>query len=695
MLPDAGPRRSETGVFRPLGYTLHVKSVILVSVLMVVVGVPAAARDLNVASYDIDVTLDSDNHRLAGAVALRWHNARDVPTSELWFHLYLNAFASTETTLMHELRRDSPALARRIGDDWGWIRLTRLVLADGPDLLPSLGFERPDDGNEHDFTVARVALPREVMPGSSVALELEFEAQLPRVIMRTGFSGDFHMVGQWFPKLAVFEGSAGWSCHQFHAASEFYADFGRYRVRLTIPRGWVIGATGEQISREPVGTADVVEFVARDVHDFAWATAPPDVMTVLETDFEPGRDVPLEWLERARVRLGLGAAELELPPARLRLLVARCHEPLAPRMVRAARLAMAWFGLHLGPYPYPQLTVVSPPPGAGGAAGMEYPTLITTGADRRALYPPFAWRPGIETLTVHEFGHQYFQSMVANNEAERAWLDEGLVSWAENRCLEDMLADRLAPEIRFARIWVSDRLALSFEKPALLIDRPSWTYRGLADYFLASYTKTALALRTLEGMLGEEVMARAMRAYFTEHRFRHPGPDDLRAVLERLSDQELEWFFDAVIHGDQTPDWAVLEVRHREIGPEQGMSWDDGAWRERDPNGGAPAGEEPRRRRVEVELGRLGECVGPVEVELGWSDGRTERRSWDGSDRWVRWSEVSEHRLDHVIVDPDGIWALETRRADNYWRREAGNENRLWWLGHVLRLAGLAVVPWG
>jgi hypothetical protein len=234
---------------------------------------------------------------------------------------------------------------------------------------------------------------------------------------------------------------------------------------------------------------------------------------------------------------------------------------------------------------------------------------------------------------------------------------------------------------------------MAFERTPLTVDRPSWTYRGIGDYFLASYTKTALALRTLEGLLGEDVMARAMRAYFVEHRFRHPGPDDLRAVLERVSDRDLGWFFDAVIHGDATPDWAVLAVRQRRIGSVEGMTWDGGAWREREPADDGSV-DEAESWRIEVELGRLGSLVGPVEVELGWSDGRVERRWWDGVERWVRWSEVSGTRLDRVTVDPDADWALETRRADNHWRRDAAAENRLWWLGHALRLAGLAVAPW-
>lgn len=651
------------------------------------------AQDLDIASYDIEVALDAEHHELDGRQTIRWRNTTSEPTSELWFHLYLNAFANTDTTLMRELRRSRPATVEGFDGRWGWTRVTRLRLADGTDLLPGLSFERPDDGNESDFSVARVELPRAVMPGSSVVVELEFTARLPTAEIRTGYDRDFHMVGQWFPKVGVFQGPAGWSCHQFHATSEFFADFGSYRVRLTIPRGWVIGATGEQISREPVGGDDVVEFVARNVHDFAWATAPPDVMTVIETDFEPGRDVPVEWLNQTRARLGVGAGDLELPPTHLRLLVPRCHEPLAPRMIRAARWAVAWFGLNLGPYPYPWLTVVSPPPGAEGAGGMEYPTLITTGAERKDLYPPFAWQPGIETVTIHEFGHQYFQGMVANDEATDAWLDEGLVSWAENRCMEDILAIGVAPDIRLAPIWGQDRLALSSRRTPLTIDRPSWAYRRLADYYLASYTKTALALRSIEGLLGPGTTARAMRAYVADNRFRHPNIDDLRGAFEIASGQDLRWFFDQVIGGDATPDWAVLAVRHDEIEPDRGWRWLDGTWREEPPGDDAGGGREPTWR-VEVDLGRLGDLVGPVEVELLWSDGRRDRRVWNGRQRWVRWTEESPVRLDRVVIDPDGVWVLETRRADNYWSDEVSPVDRLWWLGSALRLAGLVVLPW-
>ena len=131
----------------------------LVSLILVVLVMPAAAQTLDVASYDIEVALDPNTHELTGTQSVRWRNTTGVATSEIWFHLYLNAFASSESTFSRELERDPVGNWGAEEGGWGWTRISRLSLADGADLLPNLSFERPDDGNENDFTVARVELP--------------------------------------------------------------------------------------------------------------------------------------------------------------------------------------------------------------------------------------------------------------------------------------------------------------------------------------------------------------------------------------------------------------------------------------------------------------------------------------------------------------------------------------------------------
>jgi len=416
---------------------------------------------------------------------------------------------------------------------------------------------------------------------------------------------------------------------------------------------------------------------------------------VVESDFDPGRDVPMPWLERTRSLLGMSAAELELPPMRLTFIVPRAQRELVPRMVRAARLAIAWFGLRYGAYPYPRLTIVSPPEGAEEAGGMEYPTFVTTGADSLDAFPPYSWSSRIEEVTVHEFGHQYFQGMLASNEFERGWLDEGVTTYAELACMTDIASDGLVPEMRPHSFWGSERLRLAVPVVPLTIARNAWDYRRRWHYYLASYSKMGVSLRTVEGLIGPDAMARGLRAYVERFTFEHPTGRDLAQALGESADRDLGWFFDQAVYGDAEPDWGILSVRHHRPRAAVGLSWNGESWRGRgsfDDEGGDPGADS---WLVEVELARMGELIGPVEVELTWADGMSQRRVWDGDERWVRWRFEKPQRLEQVVVDPDGVWALEMRRADNYWRDQpTRTEHPLWWVREVFGLVGRIFLAW-
>jgi len=672
------------------------ESSLLLAAIVLLLAMSGAAAGVD---YEMVVTLDAEQHRLQGHQRIHWSNTTDTPTRELWWHLYLNAFANEDSSFMRELGRRRLRFGGR-GDDvsWGWTRITRMALADGRDLMPALEFMRPDDGYSEDYSVARVRLPEEVLPGGSVVVELEFEAQLPSIIARTGFAGDFHLVGQWFPKLGVFEGDAGWNCHQYHANSEYFADFGSYRVTLNLPVGWVVGATGVEIGRletpgDPATGLQVV-YSAERVHDFAWTAAPGSLMAVVDSDFEPGRDVPQAWLERAINTLDISAAELELPPTRLRLLLPHSQHRLGERHLRAARLGLAWFGLLYGPYPYPELTLVVPPLSGEEAGGMEYPTFVTGfGGWLTPVLAPYG-PPLIETVVIHELGHQYFYGLLASNEFEQAWLDEGLTSFAELQCMEAIVADDLAPELRWGGFWTRERLLQSYFQVRVRVDQPSWEFQSYGDYFAASYGKAALSLRTLEGLIGPKVFGRAMRSYAQRYSFRHPTGDDLFAILSEVAGEDLGWFFQQAFRSEAVVDWAVLGVHHRGQGSGDGALGDGGSWQPA-PQGGRDAAG--RVWSIDVDIGRHGDFVGPVEVELEYEDGTRERRTWDGRAPRVRWTIDSGERLARVVVDPDGVWALETSRSDNYWASEGSSRvvrRSLWWVPEALHWLEFGLLPW-
>ena len=371
-------------------------------------GISSAALSRQVANYDLKARLVPATKTIEATGTLVWTNDSETAVSELPFHLYMNAFKSNRTTFMKE----SGGLHRGFEsgkDEWGKIDVGRIGIAGGADLAGTMAFLRPDDGNPDDQTVMQVTLPAPVGPGERIVLEIAFTTRLPRVFARSGYSGKFYMVGQWFPKIGVLRNGV-WNCHQYHANSEFFADFGAYRVEITVPEKYVVGATGRRESerRNADGTKTLVH-VQEDVHDFAWTACP---------DFVESRE---------RFVLDDPAVDTEMI-----LLVHKAHLGSRDRYALALRRALEFFSRSYGPYPYATVTLVDPAPGAAAAGGMEYPTLFTAGTT--------SWMPaGVrmpEMVTIHEFGHGYWYGIVASNEFEEAWLDEGINSYSEVKAME-------------------------------------------------------------------------------------------------------------------------------------------------------------------------------------------------------------------------------------------------------------------
>jgi hypothetical protein len=645
-------------------------------------GLPPAAlaaselptRSARVVDYRIDARLDPSTHRVEGRQRLTWRNPSPTDSvTEVYFHLYLNAFRNTRSTFF----RERPGWFGGIRDgqgDWGGIDLGAVRLADGTDLTADVRFADPRSINPDDRTLVRIPLPHPVAPGAILTFDIDFLAQLPRVVARTGHAGEFHMVAQWFPKIAVYEPAGrrgrregGWNAQQFHANAEFYADFGRYEVRLTVPARFVVGATGVRTARRDNrdGT-ETHTYVQEDVHDFAWA-ADPNFVELRET-FSAAADVsPDEYEEAARL-LGRPAGSLRLADVEIVLLVQPLHRRQAARYFAAAKLALKWFGLWYGPYPYPTLTIVDPPLAGIEASGMEYPTLVTGRTHQLLGYWPLSGARLPEVVTVHEVGHQFWQGLVANHEGEEAWLDEGLTSYATGKAMERGYgAARAFADLPGLRFGVADlaRAGLGPWQRFEVIRQPSWSYE--TSYRFYTYQKPELALRTLEHLVGPETMARAMRAFHERWRFGHPSGDDFFAAVQEVSGQDLGAFFDQVFDGRGVLDYEVSSVRSAPIVPPYGWL-DDGRVASR-AESRREAGSE-RLYRSTVVVRRLGEVIVPTEIELKFEGRDPERIRWDGHDPIRRIVVERPEPLEWANVDPDrGLW-LDVNWSNNARRVE-------------------------
>lgn len=584
-------------------------------------------------SYVMDVRLDPAERTVSGTQRLTWRNPAAVPVDELQFHLYLNAFSGPNSTFMRESGGVHRGYSAGERDPWGGIEIERMMrlgsdAADGSedatDLTPDIRFIQPDDGNLDDRTVIQVDLAEPVAVGDSIVLDIDFTSRLPEIVARTGWklgeSGrPFFMVAQWFPKLGVYEvpgqryvpaeaDSGAWSTHQFHANSEFYADFGTYDVRISVPEEYVLGASGVIIDESSSGDEKTVRYVADDVHDFAW-TASPDFLEFTET-----------WNH-----------------VEMRLLLQPAHRGQARRHFDAAIIALERFTDWVGPYPYTTLTIVD---GIGGANGMEYPTLITAGT----WYALPSWIRVLEIVTIHEFGHQYFYGMLASNEAEEAWLDEGINSYLETRIMADVWGDGSAVDLGPVDIgdMQAQRLAYVKSNPGRgALFTKSWEYRW-GDYGKASYSKPATVLTALERHLGWETMHEILRTYYERWAFRHPTTRDFQAVAEDVSGDDLDWFFDQFVYGTAVVDYRLDQVSYRRVEQEDSVTY-----------------------RTTVRVHRAEDGVFPQTVRAVFADGTSQDRSWDGREEWREFTFTSSARVERAIVDPEFVVYMDIDRLNN------------------------------
>src|SRR5688572_1911566 len=459
-------------------------------------GVPQpGARSPRNATYDIEVRLDHQARRLQGRETLRWRNISAQTATELQFHLYWNAWRNRDSTWMRE-RRFSSAYTPPRDDAWGSIDVTaiRLRRREGGviDLTGQMRFTAPDDGNAADRTVMTVAAPAPIPPQDTIDIEIEWVAQVPRPFARTGYIDDYYFIAQWFPKIGVLE-DGGWNTHQFHAATEFYADFGVYDVDITVPRGFVVGASGREAQRADNADGTTTHhYRGEDIHDFAWTASPRFVESRRTVD-----------------RPGLGRVEM-------RLLLQPEHAGQEARHFDATAATLRNFGEWFGAYPYDHITIVAPA-FQSASGGMEYPTLITAGT--RWIAPRAVTVP--ESVTIHETAHQWWYGVVASNEFEAAWMDEGLTMFGEPRVIEAIdEPNRLGLRFFGGFVpWVVDDIRLRREtngnrlpsyRPAAESDAQSTpTFRYWpATASPITYDKTALWLHTLERHLGWPVMQR-------------------------------------------------------------------------------------------------------------------------------------------------------------------------------------------
>ncbi len=573
-------------------------------------------------------------------------------------------------------------------------------------------------------------------PGETVELEIEFDARLPVPIARTGGRLDYFLVAQWFPKVAVME-TAGvrgaaedrWNAHQFHGPTEFYADYADFDVRIGVPEGWNVVATGKG-GPEGDGAIDGIvwhRYRQRAVHDFAWCTG-SNMIDVVSTHDPAGPGGEVE----------------------IHVFVPRGTEHQAERWLRSTQASLDVMGSIVGAYPYDTLKVIYPPWWANATNGMEYPTLIANGPGDPMVDTALLGGVNIgEIVTAHEFAHQYFYGLVGSNEFEEAFLDEGFTEYWGDRIMEA----EYGAEAGAATILGRGMPVLGIETMGLPGNRNLGQRIWSGDSYLARdgykfaqfYGMVALTMYTAEGLFGRDTVDRVFATYYERWAFKHPRFEDFFEVAHEVGGDAFADFIRDAYTQTRQPDYRIASMSNERwsaprghvrtsaglIDPDAedadplaaldpaareeqgsvlaevhdpGRSRDDRGSIERrlfEPEQGEPDEDWEHDEEVfhasRVRVEGPGWNHLPVDVVFRFADGATVRERWDGRSDYRIYRFVRRAPLTEARIDPQGINKLDPDLANNGRLSEPDEDlPKDWsrWLGALAQLVLEGMGQW-
>lgn len=540
--------------------------------------------------YKMDVVVDAPKNRFSGKQKLEyWNNSPDT-LKVLYYHLYWNAFQPG--SMMDARSRALGKKTVRGRADWD-ARVRDRIANLKPD---EIGFQEVKNlkvngvaqQTELHETILKVVLAKPILPKSKNLIELDFEAQVPVQIRRSGrdnAEGVRFSMAQWYPKLCEYD-YQGWHPTPY-IAREFYGVWGDFDVNITMDRKFVIAATGylqnpheighgyEKYATLPYKASSTPtltwRFKAPNVHDFVWAADPNYIHNSVQTR----KGLVLHSFYKIDTE-ALTKAYQALPTAlksrtTLENYIANYKREWDSVLVLASK-ALPFMDKHFGEYSYKQYSFIQ-----GGDGGMEYPmATLLKGAG--------------QGVVIHEWMHSWYQMMLGTNESLYPWMDEGFTSYGES-LVNNYLSGNSRPFPHQDAFDAYIMLAKSgFDEP---LTTHSDHYNTNAAYTINAYSKGEVFLEQLGYIVGASVRDSILTRYFNTWKFKHPNVNDFMRIAEQTSGIQMDWYKDFFVNTSKTIDYAI-----------------DSLW---DENG-----------RMNIRLKNNGTMPMPVDIELTFKDGTRE-----------------------------------------------------------------------
>ena len=586
------------------------------------------------ADYEMEITLHDSIKQITGTTILKYTNNSPDTLERIYLHLYPNAFQVGSVKYREYVGNAGRVSRAKYFKDQLDGFTSKIDIHDFSIALPKQGqswiHKTPILSNyKIDDTILEAHLLKHIAPGETARIDLRWTHHVGEMVERAGlYEGQYNMA-QWYPKIAVYDEN-GWHSDVFHAEGEFYGEFGDFKVKFDLPKAFIIASTGVVIDGDP-GWNDVevdttldydiwldihnstnmemqederrvVTFLAENVHDFAWVAS---------------RDLLYEG--------GLSRDS----KTKIHVLYDKDRgEDWTKVVLERSINALDWLETKFGDYPYPQITTVD----RIKNGGMEYPMLVMNGRDS-------------ESLIVHEYGHVYFYGIIANNELDEAWLDEGLTTNQTTDYMMKKYGDhgfdiklyedyhtfprKLYPleNDLHADQWSVIRYLRSGHNEN--ISRPSYLFNSGMSYRRNAYTKPSLMLFELKYILGDSLFYSAMQHYYSKWKLKHVNEDRFIHAIQEHVNLDLTWFFEQWLHTTKNLDYSISHFKKEQ---NKDSSWD-----------------------IELGIKSTGNRFMPMLIETTYEDGSKDRRWWKNH-LW-RYQDTLRYSVKnkpiHVVLDPD------------------------------------------
>jgi hypothetical protein len=521
-------------------------------------------------NYTIDVTLNDVQNTLDGFEIINYTNNSPDTLRYIWFHLWPNAYKNDRTAFSEQLLK---------------IGITNFYFSEENKrgYINRLDFKvngitaNLEDDSQY-IDVVKLILPAPLLPGKTIKISTPFHEKIPYNFSRGGYVDHTYQITQWYPKPAVYD-SKGWHPIPYLDQGEFYSEFGNFQAQITVPENYIIAATGELQNEDEVKW---LKEKARQNEHLNIENKPPHIINEstqnnnvkkIKKKYQPTtkkkkiihknlyqKETPIPKTEKTKTLTYIqnnvhdfawfADKNFIVKYDTVQLLSGKIIDAYSfftpsgstvwKNSIQFIKDAVKTRSKWLGEYPYNIVTVVEAKMGFSG--GMEYPTITSIS--------PMPDEKSLDMTIEHEVGHNWVYGILASNEREHPWMDEGMNTYFDNRYEKSKYPDKNQDKKKedfFEKRIPNDnddivyRTQISSKK-----DQPIETSSedfSETNYGVITYYKTGLWMKKLKDFVGKDLFDSCLHEYYNRWKFKHPYPEDFKKVIEDVSGKNVDFIF--------------------------------------------------------------------------------------------------------------------------------------------------------